>query len=208
MVAQVAPAHLIDAQVSRDGVQPRREARSMFELGRIVDHAHERVLHDLFRGRGAPQLPQGKVVEGRLVTAHEQRERRPIAVLKADHQSFVRDFAARGCRVLHTLSRLVRSRWELRRPRAMRACVPANPPAIGRASPPDRSSLIVARDFQSPAAPAARRSEKHQAPGGVAKTAVRNIDSSRLVCRVHGRPRSAAAGLARIKKGNFTCDVE
>ena len=42
----------------------------------------------------APELAQREVVERRLMTAHEQRERGPIAALEADHQRFVRDFAA------------------------------------------------------------------------------------------------------------------
>src|SRR5580698_8540662 len=60
-----------------------------------------------------------------------------------------------------------------------------------------RSSLIVASDFQSPAAMASRRGEKHQAPGGVAKTTHTNIDSSRPGWRLRARRESAAADSAR-----------
>ena len=41
VTSMLQTAQLIDAQVARDGVRPRRKARLVFELRRVLDEAHE-----------------------------------------------------------------------------------------------------------------------------------------------------------------------
>ena len=87
-------ADLVDAEVPRDRVEPRREARLVLEVGGVLHHADERVLHDLLRGRLVSQMPQREIEEGPLVLAHEKSEGRPVPALEPDHERFVGRFGA------------------------------------------------------------------------------------------------------------------
>jgi hypothetical protein len=97
-------AKLVDAKVSGDREQPRCEARLVLEVGSVLHDPDEGVLDDILGDRLDAQVPQGKVVQGGLVTPNERGEGCPVSALEPDHQDFVADF---GCHAipLHVVCR-------------------------------------------------------------------------------------------------------
>src|SRR5690606_27851888 len=80
---------LIHAQVASNRVEPGRESGFVLELAGSLHEAQERVLSDVLGPRGMPQVAQGEVVDGSLVTTQELGERFAIASLIADHENLV-----------------------------------------------------------------------------------------------------------------------
>ena len=77
-----ALSRLVDAEVARDRVEPRAETGLVLELGRVLHHADEGVLHHLLGHRRAPEIAQREIEERSLVPAHKDRERRPVPRLE------------------------------------------------------------------------------------------------------------------------------
>src|SRR5690606_24755016 len=89
MTSMLLATELIHAQVASNRVEPGRESGFVLELAGSLHEAQERVLSDVLGPRGMPQVAQGEVVDGSLVTTQELGERFAIASLIADHENLV-----------------------------------------------------------------------------------------------------------------------
>ena len=92
----------------------------MLELTRVLHHAQEGVLGDIFCGLRAFDLAVDKVVNRALVAVHNLGERCTVATLVAHHEHFIGCVAAAAPHVvIPTLprARLSSPLWRLGRPK-------------------------------------------------------------------------------------------
>ena len=78
-----AGTHLVEADVARDAVEPRRELRASVEAVEASIHLDEDLLYHVVGDRDVTEEADGVSVDGRRVLAHEHLERVEIALLRA-----------------------------------------------------------------------------------------------------------------------------
>lgn len=70
---------MIDAEIPRDGVQPRRELGFSTEIVASLDDPHPNVLIELLGASAIPHRPQDEVEEGPTVSPKQRLERGGVA---------------------------------------------------------------------------------------------------------------------------------
>ena len=93
-----ASPSLVNAQVPRDGVKPRRELGLPLVSLRALDDAHEGFLQQILGGLLVADEPQDEVEDRLAMTRQQDLEGANLALLVHDHQVFV------GCVVEHSRS--------------------------------------------------------------------------------------------------------
>jgi shikimate kinase len=90
-----ASPSLVNAQVPRDGVKPRRELGLAFVSLGALDDAHEGFLQQILGGLAITDEAQDEVVDRLAMARQQYLEGANLALLVHDHQVFV------GCLVKH-----------------------------------------------------------------------------------------------------------
>src|SRR5690606_32106306 len=89
VLAMLAPPRLVNAQVPRKGVQPRREfGLALVGLG-ALDDAHEGFLEEVLRGLLVADEPQDEVEDRLAMPRPQNLQGADLALLVHHHQVFV-----------------------------------------------------------------------------------------------------------------------
>src|SRR5215831_9106212 len=84
-----ASPSLVNAQVPRDGVKPRREFGLPLVSLCALDDAHEGLLQQILRRLAIADVAKDEVVDGLAMTRQQHLEGADLALLVHDHQLFI-----------------------------------------------------------------------------------------------------------------------